>query len=248
MYISNSNYNAMKYLILFITCLGLLNTNTIDVGDPSIQAVCKITTKDNISHEGFITLINGGYYGMFSNGFYFEVNDKLSFRKLYNFNFDSFLKTKDGKIKIGYESFTARREYFIAHTPYHGYSKKEQNHIETNSKRKKLIAEKTSRLTYKVFDSIPLFKELPREYHLRYDKHEKLTKKIAMSDIISIKIIKQPSKIWLDKIAKAKKLYWEDNDTEDSTGDFLEPTWYHELIQDQKKFNELKDYYNKWKK
>ncbi|WP_348710480.1 hypothetical protein [Tenacibaculum sp. 190524A05c] len=237
----------MKYLILFITCLGLLNTNTIDVGDPSIQAVCKITTKDNISHEGFIKLIEGGY-GMFPNGFYFEIAEGEAYRKLYDFNFYNLQKTKNGKYNLGRNSIQAKVAYFIAHTPYHRYSQKERNTIETNTKGKKLIAEKTSKFTYKLFDSIPLFKELPREYHLRYDKHEKLTKKIAIADIISIEIIKKPQQIWLDKIAKAKKLYWEDNDTEDSTGDFLEPTWYHELIQDQKKFNELKDYYNKWKK
>lgn len=185
---------------------------------------------------------------MLSNGFYFEIDNRSNNRILYDFNFYKLQKTKDGKFNVGYNSFKANRAYFIAHTPYHGYSKKEQNDIVVDSKGRKLVSRKYNEFTYKLFDSIPLFKELPREYHLRYDKHEKLTKKIAMSDIISIKIIKQPSKIWLDKIAKAKKLYWDDNDTEDSTGDFLEPTWYHELIQDQKKFNELKNYYNKWKK
>ncbi|WP_075340399.1 hypothetical protein [Tenacibaculum agarivorans] len=237
----------MKYLILLITCLGLLNNNSIDAGDPSIQAVCKITTKNNTTHEGFITLIKGGYC-MLPNGFYFEIGDGKTYRKLYDFNFYSLQKTKDGIFNLGYSSFKAKRAYFITHTPHHGHFKKEQNDIAIDSKGKKLVSRKYNEFTYKLFDSIPLFKELPREYHLRYDKLENLTEKIAMSDIISVEIVKKPQQIWLDRIAKAKKLYWDDNDTEDSTGDFLEPTWYHELIQDQNKFNTLKDYYNKWKK
>lgn len=237
----------MKYLILFITCLGFLNTNSIDAGDPSIQAVCRIITKNNTSHEGFLTVIEGGY-GMLSNGFYFQFDDHSSHKILYDFNFYNLQKTKDGKFNLGYSSFKAKQAYFIAHTPYHGHSKEEQNDILVDSKGRKLVSRKYNEFTYKLFDSIPLFKELPREYHLRYDKDQKLTKKIAMSDIISIEMIKKPKQVWLDKIAKAKKLYWDDNDTEDSTGDFLEPTWYHELIREPKKFNELKDYYNKWKK
>lgn len=238
----------MKYLILLITCLGLLNTKSVDMGDPSIQAVCKITTKDNISHEGFITLINGGFYGMFSNGFYFEIDDSSNNRILYDFNFYKLQKTKDGTFNVGYNSFKAKRAYFITHTPYHGYSKKEQNDIVVDSKGRKLVSIKYNEFTYKLFDSIPLFKELPREYHLRYDKLENLAEKIPMSDIISIEIIKKPQQVWLDKIAKAKKLYWDDNSDENSTGDFLEPTWYHELIQEPKRFNSLREYFNKWKK
>jgi len=238
----------MKYLIIFITFFSITSTNYVDVGDPSVQAVCRITTESGEIHEGFVTLINGGYYGMHSNGFYLYQDDHYNWTKLFDFELHNLKRTGKTKYNIGNFSPDAKEIYFIAHTWGNDvYSSKESKKIINDSIGKQLIKKTELIHQYRMFDSIPLFKELPRSYHLNYNETDYKTKKIAMKKVVAFEILKNPESKWLEKIEQARKIYLDDNNGEDSTGDYLEPIWIHELIKEPKRFEELKKYFKNWK-
>ena len=92
-----------------------------------------------------------------------------------------------------------------------------------------------------------MFKELPRTYHLNYNETDSNTEQIAMNEVVSFEILENPKSKWLEKIEHARKIYLDDNSGEDSTGDYHEPIWIHELIKKPKRFEELKEYFKSWK-
>ena len=97
-----------------------------------------------------------------------------------------------------------------------------------------------------MFDSIPLFIELPRSYHIDYGETNFNTKKISMKDVVSFKILKNPESKWLEKIETARNIYFEDNGGEDSTTDIIEPLWVHEIVNNPKEFECLELYFKEW--
>mgnify|MGYP003122416642 CR=1 FL=1 len=239
----------MKHLTIIFTLFLTAFTNYVDVGDPSIQAVCRLTTENGEIHEGFVTLINGGYDGMHSNGFYLYQDDHYNWTKLFDFELHTLKRTGKTKYNIGNFSPDAKEIYFIAHTWGNDvYSSKVSKKVINDSIGKHLIKKTERTHQYRMFDSIPLFKELPRTYHLNYNETDSNTEKIAMNKVISFEILKNPESEWLKKIELARNTYLSDNDTEDSTGDYLEPIWIHELIKNPKRFEQLKEYFKSWKK
>ena len=222
-------------------------TNYVDVGDPSVQAICKITTENGKTHEGFVTLINGGYDGMHSNDFYLYQDNHYNWTKLFDFELNSLKRKGKTKYNIGSFSSDAKKIYFIAHTWGNDvYSSKESKRVISDSTGKHLIKKTELIHQYRMFDSIPLFKELPRTYHLNYNETDSNTEKVAMNEIVAFEIITNPDSKWLEKIENVRKTYLDDNNGEDSTGDYLEPIWIHELIKKPKRFEELKEYFKSW--
>ena len=223
-------------------------TNHVDVGDPYIQAVCRITTENGKTHEGFVTLINGGYDGMHSNGFYLYLDNHYNWTKLFDFELHNLKRTGKTKYNFGNFSPDANEIYFIAHTWSNDvYYSKESKKVISDSIGKHLIKKTEINHQYRMFDSIPLFKKLPRSYHLNYNETDSNTEKIAMNEIVRFEILKNPETEWLKKIEFARKIYLNDNSGEGSTGDYNEPIWIHELIKNPKKFEQLKEYFKSWK-
>ncbi|PQJ73614.1 hypothetical protein [Polaribacter butkevichii] len=238
----------MKKLTILITIILMAFTNYVDVGDPSIQAVCKITTENGETHVGFVTLINGSYNGMHANGFYLYQDEHYNWTTLFDFELHSLKRIGKTKYNIGNFSPDAKEIHFIAHTWGNDrYSSKDSKKVISDSIGKHLIKKTELIHQYRMFDSIPLFKELPRTYHLNYNETDSIAEKIAMNNIVSFEILKNPNSKWLEKIEQARKTYLNDNSGEDSTGDYLEPIWIHELIKKPKRFKELKDYFKSWK-
>lgn len=224
-------------------------TNSVDiVNGSSVQAVCKITTENGKTYEGFVTLINGNYDGMHSNGFYLYLDDHYNWITLFDFELNSLKKTGKTKYTIGNFSPDAKEIYFIAHTWGNDiYSIRNSKKVLRDSIGKHLTKKTEIIHKYRMFDSIPLFKELPRTYHLNYNETDSNTEKIAMHKIVAFEILKNPESKWLEKIKKARKIFLDDNNGEGSTGDYSEPVWVHELIKKPKKFEELKEYFKSWK-
>jgi hypothetical protein len=238
----------MKHLTIFIVILLMAFTNCVDGGDPSVQAVCRVTTENGKTYEGFVTLINGDYDGMHSNGFYLYLDDHYNWTTLFNFELNSLKKTGETKYRIGNFVPDAKKIYFIAHTwGNDGYSSKDSKKILSDSIGNHLIKKTEIIHQYRMFDSIPLFKKLPRSYHLNYNETDFNTKKIAMNRVVAFEILKNPESKWLEKIEHAREKYLDDNSGEESTGDYLEPIWIHELIKKPKRFEELKEYFKNGK-
>lgn len=234
----------MKRFIIFLGIISLSFATSID---PGIQAVCKITTSDGNSYEGFITLINGGYDGMHPNGFYFYQNEHYKWISLYDLEFNKLEKINETKYGFGNFSPDAKHIYFIAHT-YGGdtYSSKESKKLFTDSTGQHLIDKIEISHQYKMFDSIPLFKELPSDLHLNYNDKELLRQKIAMHEIISIEVIENPSEKWLQEIEQKRKTYLTEINNDDYSGDYQEPIWAHDLLKDSETLNIIKSRFKEW--
>lgn len=233
----------MKNLTILYAIFFIAFINYVDTGNPTIQAVCRITTENGQQHEGFVTLINGDYNGMHSNGFYLYQDDHYNWTKLFDFELNDLKKIGKTKYQIGNFVPDAKEIYFIAHTWGNDvYSIKESKKVFSDSIGKHLIKKTEIVHQYKLFDSIPLFTELPRSCDLNYNDTNSNTLKIAMNEIVSFEILKNPESKWLEKIKLARKTVLK-NDTEESTGDYLEPIWIHELIKNPKKIEKLKAHF-----
>lgn len=227
-----------QLLLIFILTLTSFHS-PIDVGDPSIMAVCRVTTQSGNTVEGFVTLVNGGYYGMHANGFYSYRDDHYNWITLFNLDLDK-LSGTNYDIKRYFER--AKEVHFIVHTwETDSYSLAETNTQFTDEFGKHLLKSKQVRQQYKMFDSIPLFMELPSYIQLNYNNAALCRQKVAMTDIASIEILRHPDEKWLAEIEKKRKLYHEDNGGEDSSGDFYEPQWAHELLDNPKELTRLKE-------
>lgn len=228
----------MKLFLLLLALVVTSFNSPIDVGDPTVMAVCKITTRSGNTVEGFVTLINGGYYGMHANGFYSYKDDHYNWITLFNLDLDIPNGTKYN-IERYYKNAT--EVHFIAHTwETDGYSLVETNTQFTDAIGKHLLKTKKVQWQYKMFDSIPLFMELPRYIQINYNDVALCRQKIAMADITSIEIIHHPSEKWLSEIDRKRKIFLEDNSGEESTGDYYEPQWAHELLDNPKELARLK--------
>ena len=229
----------MKQFLLILTLAATSFNTPIDVGDPTVMAVCKITTHNGNAIEGFVTLVNGGYYGMHANGFYTYKDDHYNEIKLFNLDLDK-ARGKWYYFKTQYE--IAPEVHFIAHTwETDGYSLEETKTQFTDETGKHLLKTKKVQHQYKMFDSIPLFLELPRYIQINYNDVELPRQKIAMTDIVSIEILSQPCEKWLTEIENKRELYNEDNGGEDSTGDNYEPLWAHEALNKPKVLSYIKE-------
>ncbi len=215
--------------------------------DPNIQAVCRITTSDGNNYEGFITLINGGYDGMHPNGFYFYQDEHYNSTSLFDLEFNNLEKINKTKYRFGNFSPDAKDIYFIAHTfSVDTYSSKESKKVFTDSIGKHLINKIEITHQYIMFDTIPLFTELPYDMHLNYHDKKLPRKKIAMSKIISIEVIENPNEKWLKEIEKKRTIYLTKINNEGYSGDYQEPIWAHELLKDLETFNRIKSTFKEW--
>jgi len=229
----------MKQFLLILTLAATSFNTPIDVGDPTVMAVCKITTHSGNTVEGFVTLLNGGYDGMHANGFYNYKDDRYNWITLFNLELD---KTRGTRYNIKRYFENATKVYFIAHTwEADGYSLVETSTQFTDDIGKHLLKTKKEQQQYKMFDSIPLFMELPRYIQINYNDATLCRQKIAMTDIASFEIIIHPSEKWLTEIERKRKVYLEDNNGIGSTGDYYEPQWAHELLDNPKELTRLKE-------
>jgi len=229
----------MKPIVLLCVLIATLFKPAVDVGDPTVMAVCKITTHNGNTVEGLVTLVNGGYFGMHANGFYSYKDDHYNWITLFNLELDKLSGTRYN-MKRNYNN--ASEVHFIAHTwENDGYSLEETKTQFTDETGKHLLKTKKVQQQYKMFDSIPLFLELPRYIQINYNDAALCRQKIAMTDISTFEILIQPSEKWREEIEKKRKIYLEDNNGEGSTGDYYEPLWAHELINDPKELKRIKE-------
>jgi len=97
-----------------------------------------------------------------------------------------------------------------------------------------------------MLDTLPLFTELPQYLYLDYDNKELKRHKVPMGDIVSFEIVFQPSEKWLMEIERKCKTCFSKVNGPGSTGDFLEPSWVHELVANQDELKRLKDNFKEW--
>ena len=236
----------MKRLLIIFFLLSTLTVHA-DMGAPSVQAVCKVTMSDGKTYEGFVTLIIGGLHGIHQNGFYLYQDDHYNWTVLFDYEFKKLEKTGETKYKIGNFVPDAKEIYFLAYTwDTKKYWLKESKETITDSTGQYLLTKTQIQRKYKMFDTLPLFTELPKYLHLDYNDKELKRQKIPMNDIVSFEIVMEPAEKWLTEIEQKRKACFAEVYGENSSGDFLEPSWVHELIKDPETLKHWKEYFEKW--
>lgn len=238
----------MKILYTILLCIVFAHSYG-DAGDPTIQAVCKVTLSSGKSIEGLITLGFGGDWGLWMNGFYFECYDqgKYKYERTNLFTLDTKAVTrKDSSYFFDNETYRNCRtvKYLVCiFSPTYAAPKKLTYDRRGAADTVRLITHIERK--YIALDSLTIFFELTSNTDLDtvdnyLDSHKKMRyQKVAMSDITKFELISNPDQTWLDLIAKANSKAQELFNGPESSGDFLESTWYHELVTKKESY----DYY-----
>lgn len=227
-----------------LTLLFLLITIMVkaDLGPPSIQAVCRITTSDGKTYEGFVNLIMGGLHGIHQNGFYFYQNDHSSSTLFFDYEFNKLERTGNTKYRMGNFSADAKKMYFLAYTgEKETYWLNETKQEVQDQNDNYLVTKTVIQRKYLMLDTLLLFTELPKYLHLDYTDKTLKRENIPIKDIVSFEVVLNPSETLLNEIEKKRKICYAEVDTTDSTGDFLEPAWVHELIKNPEVLNKLRE-------
>ena len=109
-----------------------------------------------------------------------------------------------------------------------------------------LITKTVIQRKYLMLDTLPLFTELPKYLHLDYTDKKIKRFNIPMKDIVSFEVVLEPSNVLLTEIEKKRKICFAEVYGPDSTGDFLEPTWLHELVKKPEELKRLREDFEKW--
>lgn len=216
-------------ILLFLLSFSLLKA---DLGVPTIQAICKVTLKDGSTREGIISFGQGGYdYHYRPHGFcYVHVMGIVSL-KLFSLKFRRFEPDAYQPYTIG-----EARLYYIQ-------NKNVQNAPQTeyfcNDSTRMLKRTTTDEDQFEMRDEMPLYTSLPLGMYVEVGENvDQFT--IPVSEIQSIEILKKPGKAWLDVIEAARKRFREEAG---DWGDYIEPAWYHEVINDPELVKELSKYF-----
>lgn len=222
-------------------------TARADMGPPYIQAVCRVTTSEGKTFEGFVTLIVGGLHGMHQNGFYLYQDEHYNWTVFFDYEFNKLERTNNTRYRIGNFSPNAQKAYFLAYTwekdVYWLAENKKKVHDNGNDY---LITKTVIQRKYLMLDTLPLFRELPKYLHLDYTDKKLKRYDIPMKDIVSFEIVIEPSNDLLTEIEKKRKLCFDEVYGPESTGDFLEPSWVHELIEKPDELKRLREEFEKW--
>jgi hypothetical protein len=233
----------MKYFYCMLITFISLNITQADVGLPTIQSICRVTLEDGQKIEGMISFGRGGYnYSYNPNGFCFMDERGSYVLKLFNLDFHEFYP------EIFYSYFLPRRQLYYAKNITIEYPV--QFPVYTyNDTFNILKMNKSIESNFKLTKKLLLYKNLPLTLYLD-NSYEKLdTVEIDLSKMKSFELLRDPSEYWLKLIESAReKLKYkmtEDFKKDDSAWeDYIEPSWYHEILKDDTIFNYLKIWFN----
>lgn len=224
-----------KLLLIFFLSL-FLNNVKADLGDPTIQSVCKVTLNNGKTIEGLITLGYGGYYGNWMNGFYLECWEQAKYKYeqkvFFTLGFKSFTKVDSSYDFVGVDYRNCRKIKFLQWVDgpsiydaqklvYDNHGAKDTVRIITHIERK-----------YLALDSMTIYFEIPSDTYLStfFDTIQKTKfQKVAVKDIIKFELLDHPAQKWIDMIATTNKRAQELYNGAESSGDFMEAAWYHEI-------------------
>jgi hypothetical protein len=244
-----------KTVVLVVLALGGWQLLGADLGNPDLQALCRVTLKDGTVIEGALLAARGGYQRYWDlNGFYITedpVRVDSDFKLPVPFDFDFLaLEPWTGKRffangAVGGFNYQGRKPavYFLEDiTSRELYS--EETKIAERFEPGKEDAAGVLRRTittsniYVLHDSIPVFTEIPDGVYLDAGKRKSLwefmkgapakAKLIPVRDIAKFELLHKPSQGWLDAIA-AKQVRLEKALANCDECEFLYPVWYHEV-------------------
>ncbi len=228
----------MKFSFSLLALLPLIfSFEELDLGDPPINAVCRITLKTGKQVEGMLVIVTGGYEGFRKNGFgyCFPGEENFSYSL---FNADDFLWS--GKPSYRQNTVTHERvfpELFFLSAQSSEYEKQDYS-FDRNSKKLTLsVSKKYNYLalkSFKIYDQLRIELWLPQEQ----DNMElKIGATVIDVDAIErFELLVNPPEKWVNLIAQTRK---KRDLVSNDWVDYLEPIWFHEIRNDKLMFNRL---------
>lgn len=237
------NKKIINLFAIIVMSLILVANIKADGGLPSIQAICKVTLKDGSIIEGIITFGHGGYHYNYKPGGFCYVSENGHMK----FTFYDFLFKKEQL----YTSGSSTQAYKIYYVESLNNSPSANIDIQTDETGKIITRTKTEVDKYKFHEEMFMYKRLPLDMHVGYSQNNEDGKiSIVVDQIVTVEILEEPGKIWLDLIQNSKdrfthemKLDLERKET--SWEDYTEPLWYHEIIKDDNQVKYLQQYFEK---
>lgn len=229
----------MKRILTLATLIMTFMVVKADLGEPTIQAICKITLTNGEIVEGFTTLGIGGYNGIWTNGFYFEQGENYKNPVLFSLLFKSIEMTEPNTYSVkdgigGGLRFKRNQKFYYMEwekTP----SIYEPNKVKLKSSDSilSLIISSNLEKKYKLLDTITVYLELPSSTYLNSNEKVKNIK-VAIKDIVKFEFVSNPSEQWISEIKEKNIKANEKYNGHDSSGDFWEASWYHDIIKDDR--------------
>lgn len=229
-------------LIIIISTLPfkLSSSEHIDLGDPTIQAICKVTLLNNETYEGIITIANGGYFGIWTNGFCFE--NEQGFRPLmFSLDLRNIERIDQHKFEVNFrEGGASFSKICQLHFMEWEFSPSIKNPKSIKIDGNTLTWNTNLSKKYNLLESIDLYQSLPKSTYISISSNEKLEIiTIQLSDIKRFELIENPSIKWQEEIKKKTEQANQINNGPGSSGDFMPAFWYHEIITNEMNY----DYY-----
>ena len=217
----------MSLALIVLACL--CGAASADLGDPTVQAVCRIKLTNGRLIEGFITMGAGGYDGIHPSGFRFEAGNHEATHFL-NMDFTKLVRDPAGNYKIVFtdgrvvNGSALRKPSRIVFLEWEVEYANDREHQQ-----------------YKEHDALTLVTELP--YGIYIDpKYEGLQKgsvvTIPLNRIASFELVDHPAKKWLDHIKEITEIGDEVNGEAE---DWMGPSWYHEILPDKEACDRIKE-------
>lgn len=221
----------MSLALIVLTCV--CSTASADLGDPTIQAVCRIKLTNGRSIEGFITMGAGGYDGIHPSGFRFEAGTHKATHFL-NLDFKKLVRDSVGNYRIVFNDGRV----------VNGSALRKPSKIVFLEWEQEVVNDRENQ-QYKEHDALTLVTELP--YGIYIDpKYEGLQKgsvvTIPLNRIASFELIDRPAKKWLDHIKEITEIGEEVNGEAE---DWMGPGWYHEFLADKEKYTYIKEVFDR---
>jgi len=238
----------MNYIkiIIFFTLL-VADISYADVGDPTVQAVCRVTLINGKTVEGLIKIGSGGYNGLWMNGFNVETNYKQQIsnnQSFFDLNF-RYIQLNDTSIAIG--NSTSNLNGAKVRVRYLQWVENPSIYepVKYITTEDSLVITKHIERHYLFLDSIAIFMDMSSVSFLdTIDEHQKPPRqikviKIATKDIAKFELVEFPSQEWLSKIEIANRRFDELFNGENSSGDGKPAMWFHDMVAKK----ELYDYF-----
>lgn len=221
----------MKRLICILLFALSFSIVKADLGIPTIQAICKVTLKDGTTTTGIISFGKGGYYYHYRpHGFCFVHVMGIVNLNLYDLRFRKFSPDAYQPYTIGEARLYYIRNRNVQNAPETEYG--------VNDSTRLLKRSTIDEDQFDMLDEMVMYTSIPLSMYV--EDEGTATIQIPVSEIKSVEILTKPGKAWLNLIEEARKRHRKEaGDWED----YIEPVWYHEVIQDPEMVKELSKYF-----
>jgi hypothetical protein len=216
------------FILLFTLSFSMVKA---DLGIPTIQAICKVTLKDGTTKEGIISFGKGGYYYHYRpHGFCFVHVMGIVSLNLYDFRFRKFSPDDYQPYSIGEARLYYIRNRNVQHAPETEYG--------VNDSTRLLKRSTVDEDQFDMLDEMIMYTSIPLSMYIEDEGAE--TIQIPVDQIQSVEILAKPGKAWLNLIKEARERFSKEAA---DWGDYIEPVWYHDVIQDPEMVKELSKYF-----